>query len=917
MKNKFLLLNLLIFMFSILAYSQDDSKGTIVGSVQDRRTGEYLAGVNIQIKGTYMGAATDLEGRFRIENINPGEYDLEVSIIGYKILLKTGINVTSNKTEYLEFEIEESILAFGEEIEVVGKKPLLEVDLTASQEVFSSSELDNKIVENVNDIIAQQAGVVKSDNEIHIRGGRADESLYIVDGVSVKDPLSGYGNAVYVNPDAIKELKVITGGFNAEYGQAMSGIIDVVLKEGSETYDGSLNFKTDHFGLGVFDNYNTQILEFDFGGPELLTSKLLPILGADIPGNVSFFVSGYANISDSYLNRANELYPSRTSLDMFAPRQENDWHILGKLAWKINPGQKITVSYDRSLSINQGFFRNYIISKKYYPYEYSLNLDHYPTFTSEAILGNISWKHTLSPRTFYEITLGDFYNSTHSAVQNKHWSEYTKNLDLYPIIYSPQSSGDILIRHGDGFYDYGDYGQWYDYYSDRWSIKGDITSQLDEQHQFKAGFDMAFTEMQVVDIIDPWFDGGSGFGRNYDIYHVYSNSGSFYAQDQIKYDGMIVNLGMRYDYWFPGKFVDDAIDDPETIIISDAARKLYKKETFELFGLRGKGHLSPRIGISHPVTDQDVLYFHYGHFSQQPKGQYVYAKLKSTSEATYQLFGNPNLNPTTTVAYELGIKHKFTENLVLEFKTYYKDMFDYATSQKVTPKNPKFAGLTYYMYFNMDYARSKGIEIRLKQRSEKYFSGMLNFTYAISKGKSSNPNDNALVAAGVLDVKPLKENYLKWDKPIRLTADVNFHVGEDEGFDVFGWKVFDKWGMSAHWELESGKRYTKLIDVEAKRYDSGNPYAKISKYLNQFDLRFYKYFDLFEKVNLNMSVEIENLFDERIPRIINPHTGKEYRPGDILTDNYTREINPDPSPILNPAKYRWPRTIRFGFGVKF
>jgi len=915
--NRLITFFLTIFFLSVPAFTQDLEKGKIAGTVIDARTQEALAGVNVQIKGTYMGAATDLDGQFLIANVNPGQYDVEVSIIGYKIHLKTGVEVGPGETKIIEVELEESILAFGEEIEVIGKKPLLEVDLTSSEESFSSADIEQKIVESLDDIVAQQAGVVKTDGEIHIRGGRADESMYIIDGVSVKDPLSGYGNMVYVNPDAIKELKVITGGFNAEYGEAMSGVIDVVTKEGSDTYSGSFNLKSDHLGVGAFNNANTQIAEFNFGGPEPLTNYILPVIGLDLPGSFSFFISGYGNISDTYLNQASRLYPSRSSLDMFAPRQENDWHVLGKLTWNINPGQKISLSYDRSLGINQGFFDRYLISSAYYPYSFSLNLDNYPTFTTEAILVNLIWKHTVNQRTFYEVTISDFYNSTHSSVQNKHWADYSERLDLDPIHYFPDPDfpGNLIIRRGDGFYDYGDYNEWYDYYSDRWSVKSEITSQIATNQQFKAGFDLAYTEMQVVDIVDPWVDTDIGYGSSYDIYKVYSYQGNFYIQDQIKYDGMIVNIGLRYDYWFPGKFVQEAIDDPETVIISDEARRLFHEETFEIFGLRGKGHLSPRIGISHPVSDRDVLYFHYGHFAQFPKGQYVYSKLKSTSPATYQLFGNPNLNAQTTVAYELGLKHKFNENLVMDLKAYYKDQFDYPTSEEVVMNNPRLGTFSYYMYFNSDYARSKGVELRIKQRYAKYLTGTLNFTYAVSKGKSSNPNDNLLVASGRLPEKPLKENYLSWDNPIRLTLDLNFHVGEDL-ITLFGLPLPDKWGANLRWELESGKRYTKLIDVEEGISDDANPNAELASYWHQLDLRLYKYVDLFG-MSLSLIVEIENVFDAKIPRIINPHTGREYRPGDLLPSNYTQVVNPTPNPIYNPSKYRWPRRLRFGLSVRF
>jgi outer membrane receptor protein involved in Fe transport len=915
MIKKIIVVSALLLGLGAPVFGQTSTRGAIQGVVVDKTTQEPLPGVNLMIKGTYMGAATDLTGQYLIDKIKPGQYDLEVSIIGYKIQLKTGVHVLPRKTLTINFELEESVLAFGQEIVVVGKKPLLQVDLTASEENFSSDEIDQKIVENVDDIITQQAGVVKSDNEIHIRGGRADESLYIVNGVSIKDPLSGYGNTMYINADAIKELKVITGGFNAEYGQAMSGVIDVVTKEGSEKYRGGLSFKTDHLGLG-WKHYNTQILEFSLGGPEVITSHLLPALGLKLPGQFTFFLSGYGNVSDTYLVHADRLYPSRSGLKIFAPREENDWHSLGKLAWKINSNQKLVASYDRSLSINQGFFRSYVISNDYFPYAYSKNLEHYPTFTSESILGSVIWTHTLSSRTFYELTASNFYTTTRSAVQNKHWSDYVEKLDLEPITYVPGSGGDLTVRRGDGFYEYGDYGQWYDYYSDTYALKGDLTSQMTEKHQVKGGFESAYTEIQVIDVVDPWVDSESGFGRSYDIYRVFANSGSFYGQDQIKYEGMIVNLGLRYDYWFPGKFVQDAVNDPEAIIISEGARQKFNEDTFEILGMRGKSHLSPRIGISHPVSDQDVLYFHYGHFSQRPKGQYIYAKLKSTSQATYQLFGNPNLNPTTTVAYELGIKHKFSENLVAEFKAYYKDMFDYASAEKIVMENPRLGNISYLMYMNMDYARSKGIELRVKQRAAKYLTGTMNFTYAVSKGKSSTPNDNLLVQAGRLSEKPLKENFLSWDVPLRLTLDLNFNVDQGQAFAVWGWKVPDSWGISSHWEIETGKRYTRLLNIQQEIYDTANPYASTAPYWHQLDLKIYKYHQLFG-LNLSYLVEIENLFDAKIPRIINPYTGQEYLPGDILVSKYVKDFNPLPNPINDPSKYRWPRTIRFGLSIKF
>ncbi len=905
-------------------FCQAIKSGKIKGTIIDNSSGDPLPGVNVIIKGTYKGAATDLNGRYLVTELSPGYYDVEASMMGYTIQLKTGVQIGINETVTIDFRLKETTLALGQEVVVIGEKPLLEVDVTASQQRISAEEISNKIVEDVEDIVAAEMGVVKTDNEIHIRGGRADENLYIINGLTVKDPLSGYGRGLYVSADAIQELNIITGGFQAEYGQAMSGIVDVVTKEGGDRYSGSLSVKSDNLGMHQFENYNTDNLEITFGGKEPITTHLLPMLGLNLPGQFYFFVNGYGHITDTYLPHAAQLIPFESKQKVFAPREENDWHGLIKFTWKLNPNKKLAFSYDHSLNINQGYFLSRTETKEYFPYEYSKMLDNYNTYTQEAILANLIWLHTISPRTFYELNIGRFFTSLTSAVQGKEWQDYIESKDNLPIFYYPQSDGNINILYGDGFYDTGDAPYWYNYYSDNWQFKWTLTSQLNQRHQIKAGFDAIYTEMQVIDIVAPWY-GESGLGRNHDFYRVYPNAGSAFLQDKIVYDGMIVNIGIRYDYWFPGKYVQDAIDDPETITITDAARKLFKKQTFEFLGYRGKGHLSPRLGISHPVTDRDVLYFDYGHFSQRPKGQYIYAKLNTHSEATYQLFGNPNLNPTTTVSYELGIKHKFTDNQAIEFKAYYKDMFDYPTSQKVIKFNPRLGEISYLMYINMDYARARGVEIRFQQRYSKYLSGNLNFSYAISTGKSSTPNDNLLVEAGKLEEKPLSEGFLSWDKPMQFFTNIYFKVDKGAAFNLWKLKIPDQWGLNVRIDWESGKRYTRQkivkteIDEFGRKYyttvtEYDKPYQGISNPWWTVDLKFYKSLKFFG-LNYRLFCEIENLFNVKIPRIINPITGEAYRPGDILEKSET-SLRYAPR-ALDPSNYQWPRTMMFGLNIYY
>ncbi len=897
-------------------------KGTVEGKVTDVK-GNPLPGVNVLVKGTYYGAATDENGYFRIGGMSPGFYDLQFSMIGYKVVLKTGIKVTALKPTYVEVQLQQTTLAFGQEIVVEGERPLLEVDQTASSVRFDSKDLDVQAVHNVKDVISNQVGVSTQDDEVHIRGGRVDESMFIVDGLSVKDPLSGYSNNLYVNVDAIQELEVITGGFNAEYGQAMSGIVNIKLKEGSDHFQGSFTYASDYFGLRKTPWFNEQTdrTEFILSGPEPF-SLLLGRMGIRLPGKLSFFSNGYMHLSNTYLPHAKRLVPAREWMKPLARREENDWHFLYKTTWKITPQQKLSFSYDHSLNINQGYFMSRFQSRRFYPYDYQEILDQYNTLTKESILTNLSWTQTLSSRAYYELILGRFFTNLHSAAEGKLWSAYDPYGDTKPIhYYLTDLEGHVRVTFGDRFWDQGNPPDWYDYYSDNWSFKGTFSYHPSQRHQWKTGFEHQRSELQVIDIDSPWL-GSSGLGRNYDAYRAVAYNGAFYIQDKITFSGMIANLGLRYDYWFPGKYLENAVADTTVVTITPAAREKFYRETFELFGYRGKGHLSPRLGISHPVTDSDVLYFNYGHFSQLPTYNYVYAKLHANAEATYQLFGNPNLNPKTTVAYEIGIKHKFDANQVLEIKAFYKDMFDYETSQRVNLFNPRLGHMSFLIYINMDYARSRGLEMRFRRRFARYFSADANFTYSISTGKSSTPLDNLLVVAGRLEEKPLGESYLRWDQPLRFYLNLNYRVGPGQHPRLGVWRLPSDWSVNLRFDYHSGRRYTPMTDIRlreenGKLYYEGTPrndepYSALAPPVHTLDLKAYKVFHT-GKVRLKAFLQVENLLNSKLPRYINPFTGRPYDPGEIYSYSYVDRPNPNE----NPARYLEPRNYEFGLTVYF
>ncbi len=915
---------LLLLVFLLAATGAAWAEGRIKGKVTDKDSGEPLIGVNVMVKGTYKGAATDLDGNFLIVGVKAGTVDVQFTAMGFKTVLVTGLKVPEGQTATQNATLERSFMQ-GENLVIVGKKPLYQVDNTSSSTSLDLEAIQTQVVESIVDVVSQQAGVSKTDNEVHIRGGRADENLYIIDGLSVKDPVSGQGTGVFLSAEAVKQVEVITGGFNAEYGEAMSGVINVETREGEEKFFGNVSWKRDNLGAFPASNQNQDVVEASAGGP-------MPSLG--LPGSLSWFLNGYGSFGDTHLPHATELKPYQSWMDPLALREENNGSLMGKLTWRPKPTRKFTGTLGRSAQISQGYFTTLVEDRRFYPYEYQNNLDRYNTYSQESRQASLNWKETLSERSFTELTYGMFYINQHSDA-GKHWTEYERPLDIDPTWYLMNPDGSITIYQGDGFWDEGDTDYWHDHHALTHSLKGSLTSSQGE-HEFKTGFEVENTEMQLLHITAPWLATAEAPGRSFDQYHAWTVAGAFYGQDKITYKGMNANVGLRLDFWRPGSYVERVVDDPATAILTEDARRLFYDETFALFGGRWKAQLSPRLGISHPVTDNDMLFFSYGHFSQRPKYAYVYAKLKTAGQGTYQLFGNPNLNPTTTVAYELGVKHKFDSNSVLQLTAFYKDMFNYVTAFTVNSNHPRYGSISYTQYWNIDYARSRGLELSWRHRFERWWSFNWNMSYSVLTGKSSAPAENLLnqVRVGSRD-EDLSESYLRWDKPLQTSMDLSFHAGKGQGPKLGNLQLPDRWGFNLRFELESGQRYTpQYVDIgdpanpdddEPKDKES-KPYTDLTPFQHQVDWRLWKDLRL-GGAGLRFFCEVENLFNVKSPASsgwINPLTGEVWEDGDPFVANnrvyyeWSSELTRDRvRPPGTPARYKEPRQVMFGCSVQF
>ncbi|MCX5801905.1 MAG: TonB-dependent receptor [Candidatus Eisenbacteria bacterium] len=925
--------------------------GRILGKVTIGGTGKPLAFANIVVLGTQYGATSSGDGEYIIIGIPPGVYSVRATYVGYTTVTRKDVEVRPNQASRVVFELHEGAVGSGEEIIVRSVRPMVEVDVTSTSRTMSSEELNNLPVgETLSDALATQAGIVSSKDEFHVRGGRTDEVAYIIDGVNMKDALSGSSTGEQLNARSVAEMNVITGGFSAKYGQALSGVVDVKVKEGSSAYHGYAAYSTDK--TPFFNYYNYDYLNLQVGGPEPLTSYLLPKLHVRLPGQITLFLDASGEVSDTYLPDIGDLRKqtkltgfsglSRVLLpwyrayagdarlissykdsffgkeygygSFFSPRSDNNWRALGKLVWKLNSNNKIGMSATKWLSIGEGFTEHDIgeVSQNVssYPWYWSKRLDHYYTLTNDQNSFSAFWRQTLSKSSYHNLQISRYFSASHRDVAGKRWSEYEQPDDAA----LPDSLNSIY------FTDSGDASDWRDRYIETWSLDWDVVKRFEPHHEASVGLESKYEDAQYISISNPWEYDPDGLGGQHDIFHVYPNKGSLYAEDKLEYEGFITSLGMRYDYWFPGEAVERAVADTTNKNITSYTRANFYHDTQELFGHRFKAHLSPRLAVSHPITERDNLFFNYGHFTQWPTYFYVYSKIASVSSETYPRIGNPNLNPEISVQYELGARHQFSDDKAGDITIFYKDIYDYPTATAFTlkagidPSTGQPLLTTFFIYRNVDYARSRGVELTFKKRRVQNLSYALTYTYSLATGKSSDPNAAKLVqeAGGDFSEANLGEVYMWWNRPHKLTAYMDYRVPLDgPSASILGLKIPPGWGLYLYWYIMSGEAYTPQ---DSGGRNSAEEYSRNGPYESLLNMKLTKAFKLgsstFEAV-----LQGWNILDRKNTTQVDPQTGEPYTvgKGSMLTDNseYYR------IQYANPGYWGIPRNFRMAISYEW
>lgn len=955
--NAPLLIMMLVAVLSAPAVAQqateDPNLGTLKGKIIDAKTKEELVGATVLIVGTYKGTAANLDGEYVLKGIKPGDYSIKFSMVGYAERVYNGIRIGKGETKVLNVSLNDAEQTTAV-VEVVGEKAVVDLESGKSEVTIGAKDIKEMNVRNVQDVVALQAGVSQSPDGLQIRGGRTYETQFMVDGINATDPLAGTGFGTEVSAGSVQDVTVVTGGSDAEVN-GTSGVIMAKIKEGGEKTQVYGSWQRDNFGVGKMTGtaWDTDIAELAISGAVPGTDKKL-----------RYFASGNLALSNTYFrmtaNRINSSIVDNTNLPWggqwnWSPRQDNKWTNTIKLSYDLSSKVKLTLTNQHSLLINQNTRSLQIIgfSEIMVPglqWAFSQQLDNATTYTSRTNLTAFNLKYLINKHWSLDLTGGRLFTNMRADANGRPWRDASADR-LYnassivgdpvggfnPVPNIPDSllfayAANGLINNN------GISSLWHDHYVEEYTAKWKFSFYpASRRHFITFGQEHKEQDLQWIDISAPWvgapirlpngtLTASQRIGLENDIWSARPSTGSFFVQDEIKYKGIIATLGARLEYWAPGSFVDNAVADPNAPVI-DAIRKDYNDQTFKfLDGRRYKARLLPKLRVSFPITDNNVMYFNYGHAMRLPHPRFVYAGLDPVYQNASNLadLGNPNLNPEVAVSYEFGIKSQLTRDLGVTFTAFYKDYFDFIVNQSITVRGQDGRFTEKLFAINQDYARVRGAEIMVNYRFNQWLRAMGNASFQMATGKSNTAAESRLqiIRRGGADLN--RELFLAWDRPFDFKGTVIFTPDSSFGPYLKGFRVF----LST--TAKSGLRYTPttMVGVDTLlnnrplyELQENKPFENVGSWWFWTDLKITRDFKFGKGRMISLSVEISNLFNQLNAQIINPVTGTAYRYGDgVLRDvrdpNYPR---PDDSgtPNDNPARYLPPRQIMYGIAFTF
>ncbi len=776
----FVVVGLLLTGHTVLA----GTSGKIAGRIIDRDNKEGLPGVNVLLVGTTWGAVSDPDGYFQIINVPPGTYKVAVSMIGYMALTIEDVKVNVDRTTTQNISLSSKTLE-GQEVVIKAERPVIEKDRTSTASYVDAETIRDLPVQEVSEIIQLQAGVVTgAGGDLHFRGGRSREVAYLIDGISVSNAFSqGGGSNVAIENSIIKELQVISGTFNAEYGSAQSAIVNVVTKNAETDYHGeiqlfsgdNLSTHSDRFiGINRVDPLNEKDVQATFSGP-------VPKLK-----NVGFFATARYNNSDGHLfgerryaaidgwkidafrhwftqRNADQLssygrIPVPDSLKTgdraLVPMSESEQlTFTGKLTYVPKPAVGITYS----LFGSRGDSRGYDGSWRYAP-------DGRTQYRGYSHHHFLAFRHSPSATLFYNLRGSYQYNYGRSWLyESTEVADYPGASGYLPLGASDDQTGFV---QGDNQYGRGKTIR------KVYMMNGDFNWQVDRVNMIKLGFEarqhdilynnqpMLETDLwksykysneingKGLEFSEYWAQMGN-YWRNWNTFYeseklrlANAMDGDYmdynrkplefaaYIQDKIELGEIVLNAGVRFDYFQP-----------------NAKTMVDKRTLSEQIGLLGnlresaaKKQLSPRLGFSFPVSDRGAFHVSYGHFFQMPSFEKLFERPIDVHMTPLLLaganLGDADLKPERTIAYEVGLQQELNGQFGLDVTLFYKDIRNQLGLEAVKTVD----AVGYYRYINRDYGNVKGFSLSLEKMRTGLLSGSIDYTFQYARGSASNPD---------------------------------------------------------------------------------------------------------------------------------------------------------------------------------
>ena len=872
----------LLFAFLILLFVLSSSllnaqtSGKLSGIVTDEK-GDPLVGANVLIDGTNLGAATDFDGYYSIINIRAGNYTIKFRYLGFQTKTISNVRISPDQTTKIDATLNFETIV-GEEVVVVAKRPLVEFNQTSSVSSINKDDIKNLPIQSLEEIVNLQAGVVDG----HFRGGRLGEVQYQVDGVTANNPFDNKSILPQLDRSAIEEVQVISGTFDAKYGQAMSGVVNTVLKSGSDKFE----FSTEAFWGDYYTTDTKRYPNVNKYKPLTIQNYQLSVSGPTGLPQTTFFANGRKYYNGGYLFGTRRFTPfDKNEFENRVLNPTGDNELVNMNSDDEWSGQaKITNSSINDIQLSYQFIYNYS-ERQDYNQAYRLNPDGIKTNYTTSISHGLAFTHTLTPEMFYKINIR----------QNIFKYADYKYEDLYDSRYinAGRSKGDSNYEDG-AFIQGVDLGR-YKQETNSLIVKGDYTLQANKYNFVEAGIEGQYSDVlfgppgtvrEFNGVLIRVLEDTSGNGGIQKIRSYYPKQFAAYLQDRIEIGDLIVRAGFRYEYYDASSVVPSDLQNPANSI-EDSPSSTYIPTTV-------KNALAPRLGLSFPISEAASVYFSYGHFYQLPglnllysNSDYSVLKDLQAGGIDYGVLGNPDLKPEFTIQYEFGLKQSVSDFLGVQLSFFYKDIRDLLGVEFVDT----YTAASYSRFTNIDYGSVTGFTLSVFQKNLGYFNTSVDYTLQYAQGNSSDPNETANRAKAGADPRP-RDIPFNWDQRHTLNLSAVYSVPDD-----YALSSIIRFGSGQPYTPEIGAGFGANLETNSGRKDS---------YL-LLDLRAEKYFNL-GPVYLSVFVRAFN--------VLNTSFVNGYVFNSTGSPDYALNPSTNRSALSDPSRFYNPRRIEFGISLR-